>query len=562
MPSVASTTGQEELNNQITSCCAKVCEYESAELQARARACVPTLTLYEKAHREMHSNTHIRDELMKQMLRWYKKDFFSWVDQAVCESCVKFNAEAGLPPPDKTVSVGSGTPTSDDLKYGAARVEVYLCPQCNSQVRFPRYNDPGKLLQTRRGRCGEWANCFTLIARALGYKARFVLDLTDHVWTEVYSDHMRRWVHTDCSEAKYDTPLVYERGWGKKLTYLFAFNAEEVVDVSRRYTQDYNELRQRQTLADHTWTAQAIHAADLQQRRTCTYKVDMDSFNARRAEEETELLSANTSAGGGGEDEGRTSGSVSWRLNRGETTVSGATPLTAVRPEVLYPDEHTHVHTVSDVAKLKRVGACSIETINGDTRTVLTPNECDKVGAAYINTFLPTRTNWVCEFAFAMESSGADGMALVVRSNKSKALGKGGCGLGYSGMLNCLAVEFDSYDSMMECDDPSGNHVSVHVGIDSAVTSHHACSLARTSNVPQLNSGTPRWCRVSYQMDTLTLTVELKTVHTDSYADILSTQIDIPAVVQRDTMLLGFTAATGGIAQKHSIWDVDVRTWS
>ncbi|KNC76232.1 hypothetical protein, variant [Sphaeroforma arctica JP610] len=505
MPSVASTTGQEELNNQITSCCAKVCEYESAELQARARACVPTLTLYEKAHREMHSNTHIRDELMKQMLRWYKKDFFSWVDQAVCESCVKFNAEAGLPPPDKTVSVGSGTPTSDDLKYGAARVEVYLCPQCNSQVRFPRYNDPGKLLQTRRGRCGEWANCFTLIARALGYKARFVLDLTDHVWTEVYSDHMRRWVHTDCSEAKYDTPLVYERGWGKKLTYLFAFNAEEVVDVSRRYTQDYNELRQRQTLADHTWTAQAIHAADLQQRRTCTYKVDMDSFNARRAEEETELLSANTSAGGGGEDEGRTS---------------------------------------------------------GDTRTVLTPNECDKVGAAYINTFLPTRTNWVCEFAFAMESSGADGMALVVRSNKSKALGKGGCGLGYSGMLNCLAVEFDSYDSMMECDDPSGNHVSVHVGIDSAVTSHHACSLARTSNVPQLNSGTPRWCRVSYQMDTLTLTVELKTVHTDSYADILSTQIDIPAVVQRDTMLLGFTAATGGIAQKHSIWDVDVRTWS
>lgn len=64
-------------------------------------------------------------------------------------------------------------------------ISCFRCKICASETEFSRYTNPESLLYTRRGRCGEWANCFTLICRAVGFDARLVYDKTDHVWTEV-----------------------------------------------------------------------------------------------------------------------------------------------------------------------------------------------------------------------------------------------------------------------------------------------------------------------------------------------------------------------------------------
>ncbi|VDQ12842.1 unnamed protein product [Trichobilharzia regenti] len=93
-------------------------------------------------------------------------------------------------------SVDQPRQNTNEMDGNANVVEVYVC-KTNRQhptYRFPRYNNPRKLLETRLGRCGEWANCFALFIVSAERSShqpwfdacRFIMDWTDHVWCEVY----------------------------------------------------------------------------------------------------------------------------------------------------------------------------------------------------------------------------------------------------------------------------------------------------------------------------------------------------------------------------------------
>nr|KAF6335546.1 N-glycanase 1 [Pipistrellus kuhlii] len=287
--------------------------YENLALQQKALACIPVQQLKKRAQEKLSrakkldkgTNFSEEDFLLLELLHWFKEEFFQWVNDISCSKCG-----------GKTKSRGEGLfPTEDELKWGANRVEDHYCEVCQFSNRFPRYNNPEKLLETKCGRCGEWANCFTLCCRALGFEARYIWDYTDHVWTEVYSPSQQRWLHCDSCEDACDKPLLYEVGWGKKLSYVLAFSKDEVVDVTWRYSCKHEEVISRRTQIKEELLRETINGLNKQRQMSLSENRRKELLQ-RIIVELVEFISPKTPKPG--ELGGRISGSVAWRVARGE----------------------------------------------------------------------------------------------------------------------------------------------------------------------------------------------------------------------------------------------------
>ncbi|VDM71980.1 unnamed protein product, partial [Strongylus vulgaris] len=232
-----------------------------------------------------------------------------------------------------------GTPSIEERESGANRVEVYNC-SCGQEVRYPRYNDPAKLLETRfaiflfttasalhknhtffrKGRCGEFANCFALMAAAMDFDVRFIYDVSDHVWVEVWIPEYDNWVHCDPCENTIDRPLIYEKGWGKKLSYVIAFGTDHVYDVTWRYTVDHKQTMKLRNQVREAVLSNFLMVFFLSKygRYSNSTQERVKELRRRRVRELVEFLVIGKRQTDGDNYGGRTSGDVAWRAARSE----------------------------------------------------------------------------------------------------------------------------------------------------------------------------------------------------------------------------------------------------
>ncbi|HEY1486940.1 MAG TPA: choice-of-anchor D domain-containing protein [Micromonosporaceae bacterium] len=139
--------------------------------------------------------------------------------------------------------------------------------------------------------------------------------------------------------------------------------------------------------------------------------------------------------------------------------------------------------------------------------------------------------------------TGADGMTFALLDasvNGPTALGGGGGGLGFSG-LKGVAVSLDTYQ---DPGDPSANFV----GLSSGGSSGNLTYVKTSTNVPDLRTGTHT---VAVTVSSGTVTVRI------DGASVLSAAMPVAPSV-----LPAFTAATGGLADAHSVSDVTISSGS
>lgn len=166
---------------------------------------------------------------------WFKKEFPYYYDS--CDQCSNTH---------NNTCIGLIYPQSPERLHNASITELYACNKCSTLTRFPRYNAVCKVLETRRGRCGEYSILMLRFLRLLGYKCRWIVDWADHVWVEVRIDDS--WIHVDPCESSVNERLLYQ-GWGKNQTNIFAYSfmPPYVDDVTSMYTTRFNESLVRRT---------------------------------------------------------------------------------------------------------------------------------------------------------------------------------------------------------------------------------------------------------------------------------------------------------------------------
>ena len=129
-----------------------------------------------------------------------------------------------------------------------------------------------------------------------------------------------------------------------------------------------------------------------------------------------------------------------------------------------------------DLTRLSLAGSPNVvSTVTSSSLTMT--SSTSQTAAAWLPVKQPVANGFTTQFTFQLSSGGglfADGFAFVIQNSPAGigALGTTGMGgfLGYQGLTNSLAIEFDTFQNDW---DPNANHVAIQSNYAGANTASH-----------------------------------------------------------------------------------------
>lgn len=204
----------------------------------------------------------------------------------------------------------------------------------------------------------------------------------------------------------------------------------------------------------------------------------------------------------------------------------------------------------------------------------LTNNELYKAGSVWYHETVPVLDGFTTEFEFRFtdafnyncddgSNQGADGLAFVIQNAGTASLGFSGGGIGYEGIFNSVAIEFDTYNNdknqIVNHFDPNGHHIAVNTNKTNLNSAKHkdTITLAINSQIDDwLTDGTIYYAKIQYNLTNRTLIVFMDTVAKPQKEVLRLTDFSIGDYLKLDRgyrAYVGFTAATGCAVQNHDI---------
>ncbi|MGP6085336.1 L-type lectin-domain containing protein [Antarctobacter jejuensis] len=190
-------------------------------------------------------------------------------------------------------------------------------------------------------------------------------------------------------------------------------------------------------------------------------------------------------------------------------------------------------------------------TFSGEARAFadgsvrLTPPKGGVRGSVFSSQKLPTNT-FSTFFAFDITrpgNGGADGIVFILQ-NRSASLGGNGQGMGYLGVTESVAIEFDTWKN--DRHDPDGRHMALLV--DGKITHDRYRPASLRGNFE--NNG-PWYVWIDY--DGTTLEARLSNKRQRPLRPSISQVIDIPRLLDAEEAWIGFSAACGWAYAAHDI---------